>query len=175
MSKGTLLELIRCVDDDVLPPLSVVADYFGKECGSDEDITTIFGLYQGLIKYRGVSADEVFNAYLSGSLDNLMDKYYTNRQTQYYKTYKDQGIKIGITYQGGLKSIQHATEDVDEYKDIDDVCPNCGHDGYRIWRSRLGLIPPDCYNGCGRFICGNCSNPTDETEEDFICRECLRH
>ena len=48
---------------DVIPPLQVLADYFGLENMKNEDnLCTILGLYQGLIKYNNMDKQIIENA-----------------------------------------------------------------------------------------------------------------
>ena len=69
--------LIRCVYEDVLPPPSVLADYFGfTNIRSKENLTIIFGLYAGLIKHELVTSEELHTHCLNNTLDNFIREQY---------------------------------------------------------------------------------------------------
>ena len=69
--------LVRHIYDDIIPNdyISVIVDYFNIENASDDDkIQIIFGLYQGLIKYKGVTADLLHKCSITNRLDELINK-----------------------------------------------------------------------------------------------------
>ena len=89
---------------DVIPPLPVLADYFGLENMKNEDnLCTILGLYQGLIKYNNMDKQIIEKAFQDNKLDNLIHDSYTEysrngRNSGYYKIFCEKNIKIGETY-----------------------------------------------------------------------------
>ena len=61
---STAQVLIEACFADVLPPPGVIFDYFGNAVGK-EQICWVLGIYQGLVKFRGVKHDLLLNCFLS--------------------------------------------------------------------------------------------------------------
>ena len=57
----TIDDLVKCCMLDIMPPLPVIADYFGLNNIDNLDI--ILGLYQGMIKIKGMDQSTVEKAY----------------------------------------------------------------------------------------------------------------
>jgi hypothetical protein len=56
--------LVESCMTDLFPPVPVIADYFGWEnVGNDENLSVILGLYQDMIKIKGMNKDIVEKAY----------------------------------------------------------------------------------------------------------------
>jgi hypothetical protein len=94
--------LISCVYEDVLPPPSVLADYFGFEnLMSKENLSIIFGLYSGLIKYKLVTSNELHFACKNNTLNKFITEKYDklcqeNRTSKYYTEFCERGIIIDV-------------------------------------------------------------------------------
>lgn len=101
MCSRTVNELWDYVIRDEFPSsMPVYADYFvslyTQTNGDDTSnyLTTILGLYRGMI-YRGwVTKDELHTACIENKLDDLIDTKYKDRESGYYKLYKQKGYKI---------------------------------------------------------------------------------
>jgi hypothetical protein len=91
--------LIKCVYKDILPPPSVLADYFGFDnLMSEQNLSIIFGLYIGLIKYELVTSNELHFACKNNTLHNLITEKYDkiNRTSKYYTDFCERGIIIDV-------------------------------------------------------------------------------
>jgi hypothetical protein len=64
----TIDDLVKCCMLDFMPPLPVIADYFGLNNIDNLDI--ILGLHQGMIKIKGMDKSTVEMAYKTNQLDN---------------------------------------------------------------------------------------------------------
>ena len=98
MSKTIDLLVDSCMSD-LFPPSPVIADYFGIQNASNtEHLSTILGLYQGMIKIKGMNKDIVENAYKKNKLDKLIhDSYRIYGTSGHYRDFCDKNIKIGKT------------------------------------------------------------------------------
>jgi hypothetical protein len=94
--------LIRCVYQDILPPPNVLADYFGfTNLMSKDNLTIIFGLYSGLIKYELVTSNELDTHCRNNTLDNFIREKYDellqeSRKSGYYTEFCEKGIIIDV-------------------------------------------------------------------------------
>ena len=88
MSKTIDLLVDSCMSD-LFPPGPVIADYFGIDNASNnEHLNIILGLYQGMIKIKGMNKDTVENAYKKNKLDKLIhDSYRVYGSSGYYRTF----------------------------------------------------------------------------------------
>jgi len=95
----TIDDLVKYCMLDIIPPLPVIADYFGIENASNiENLSTILGLYQGMIKIKGMNKDIVENAYKKNKLDKLIhDSYRIYGTSGHYRDFCDKNIIIGKT------------------------------------------------------------------------------
>ncbi len=92
----TIDDLVKCCMLDIIPPLPVIADYFGL--GNIDNLDIILGLYQGMIKIKGMDKSTVEKAYKNNELDKLIhDSYKTYGTSGYYKMFCDKNIEIGET------------------------------------------------------------------------------
>ncbi len=84
---------------DLLPPVPVIADCFGWEnVSNDENLSVILGLYQGMIKMKGMNKDIVGKAYKKNELDKLIyDSYKVYGASGYYNMFCKKNIIIGKT------------------------------------------------------------------------------
>ena len=95
----TIDDLVKCCMLDIFPPCPVIADYFGLENASnDEYLSIILGLYQGMIKIKGMNKDTVENAFKKNKLDKLIhDSYRVYGSSGYYRMFCEKNIIIGKT------------------------------------------------------------------------------
>ena len=70
----TIDDLIKCCMLDIMPPLPVIAAYFGLN--NIDNLSIILGLYQGMIKIKGMAKSTVEKAYKTNQLDKFV--YLTN-------------------------------------------------------------------------------------------------
>ena len=140
--------LYRCCFDDTIPPIPVIADYFGN-ARSEEQVRIILGIYQGLVKIRGVEADVLNNCFESNRLNELVHAKYKYSKTGYYKMFCDQDIDLFMLT---------CLEPIDEkdYLPIydDNYCPNCETEGYYTEELKSGV---DC-SRCFKMLCSNCQS-----------------
>ncbi len=93
----TIDDLVKCCMLDFMPPLPIIADYFGLDHIDHLDI--ILGLYQGMIKIKGLDKSTVEKAYKTNQLDMLIhDSYNIHGTSGYYNMFCDKNIEIGKTY-----------------------------------------------------------------------------
>ena len=93
----TIDDLVKCCVLDTMPTMPVVADYFGLD--NIENLSIILGLYQGMIKIKGMDKSIIEKAYKKNELDKLIHESYKIYGTSgYYKMFCDKNIKIGKTY-----------------------------------------------------------------------------
>ena len=86
---------------DMLPEdFPVLVDFFGVmwNDGSEDDLCTILGLYQGLVKQRGVTADDLHDACLGDKVEELIHRVYKDNETGYYVKFCESGIKLNPPY-----------------------------------------------------------------------------
>lgn len=146
----------------------VIADYFGIHNAIDDNkYSIIYGIYEGLIKYKGISKDLLENCYITNRLDELIHKKYTHQKSNYYLNFVINHISIGETY--------FNFDDNQQEKMViltDDYCSSCNTFGYYTKQNyKLGYnAPPDCLK-CGNNICKMCSN-YDNKDKSFICYKC---
>ena len=93
----TIDDLVKCCMLDSMPTIQVIADYFDFD--NVEDLSIILGLYQGMIKIKGMDKDIIENAFKKNRLDKLIhDSYKIYGTSGYYKIFCEKQIKIGKTY-----------------------------------------------------------------------------
>jgi hypothetical protein len=92
--------LVKACIEDIFPPLPAIADYFGFDnAANDENLSFILGLYQYMIKLRGMNKNIIEEAFHKNQLDKLIhDSYKTYGNTGFYKLICDKNMKIGKTY-----------------------------------------------------------------------------
>jgi len=97
----TIDDLVECCFKNTLPPVPVIADYFGMENFMKNDVNElciIFGLYIKMIVCWNIHKDVIENTFLNNQLDELIhDTYSQHGKTGYYKQFCDKKMKIGHT------------------------------------------------------------------------------
>ena len=98
MSK-TIDSLEECCLADKMPPISVLADYFGLDNLSNEDnMCIILGLYIKMLNIWKINKDIIEKAFKNNELDKLIhDTYNKHGKTGYYQFFCNKNIKIGKT------------------------------------------------------------------------------
>ena len=93
----TIDDLVKCCVLDTMPTIPVIADYFGLD--NVAHLSIILGLYQGMIKIKGMDKSIIEKAYKKNELDKLIHESYKIYGTSgYYKMFCDKNIIIGKTY-----------------------------------------------------------------------------
>ena len=163
MCDTTAKELDRCCVLDLIPPPPVIADYFG-DVSNPEDITIIFGVYQGLLNKKSVDVKLLNNCFHSNRLDELVHARFKTQPTGYYKMFKERNIKLESMTSRLLPLPK------EEHMPIytDDQCPICGRGGFITEDKRKGC---DCYK-CFKMMCNGCFSHVDEQQCEALCRTC---
>ena len=144
--KTSASELIEsCWRDlmDFSPP--VFFDYFNSKF-TDEEIGIVFGIYQGLVKYRGVDEQLLHKWFMANRLDELIHKKYNYKSSGYYELFKQKNLQIGRN--NLLAGYDYSFEIYDE-----DHCPFCEEKGYYTNNNALNI---DCEK-CLKFLCKKCT------------------
>ena len=93
----TIDDLFKYCMQDKMPTMPVIADYFGLD--NVAHLNIILGLYQGMIKIKGMDKAIIEKAYKKNELDKLIhDSYEIYGTSGYYKMFCDKNIIIGKTY-----------------------------------------------------------------------------
>ena len=147
----TAEELVKACFWDLLPGIPVVADYFGN-AEDEEEERIVFGIYQGLVKFKGVDHDLLFNCFLSDRLDELVHAKYKHGKTGYYQKFceKNISLKTQTLHRKLPKKLWKPIYD-------DDTCPNpnCLSVGYRTQKNSFDGVGVDCCK-CLKFMCKKC-------------------
>ena len=87
----TIDDLVKYCMQDKMPTMPVIADYFGLD--NVAHLSIILGLYQGMIKIKGMDKAIIEKAYKKNELDKLIhDSYEIYGTSGYYKMFCDQNI-----------------------------------------------------------------------------------
>ena len=93
----TIDDLVKCCMMDIMPRMPVIADYFGLD--NVDHLSIILGVYQGMIKIKGMDKSIIEKAFKKKELDKLIhDSYKIYGSSGYYKMFCDKNITIGKTY-----------------------------------------------------------------------------
>jgi len=168
---------------------AVIADYFGFDNDNEDNYSIIYGIYEGLIKYKGISKLLLENCFMTNRLDELIHKKYTHHKNKYYVNFVKKNIIIGDTYFNFIEDedgdfIEDEDGDIPFEKSTiltDDYCMCCDTSGYYTKQNYKLLnptlsncvnipAPPDCFI-CGINICKMCSN-YDNKNNACICYKC---
>ena len=153
-------EILRtCCLQDLIPPKPVLIDYFGASASNDQEIPIILGIYQCLIKQRGVKLDLLVNCFLSNRLNELVHAKFKHIPTRINKKFCDIGGNLEST---ALLQVLPESEWMPIYDN--DHCPNCNKEGYLTQNLKGNLI--DCPK-CFRYMCKQCNQPNSER-----CKKC---
>ena len=102
--RKTIDMLYECCMDDVIPPISVIHDYFNiTNHNNDDNLSIILGLYIGMFKFRDMKKSTVEKAFKNNELDKLMHVSYKiyiaqGGRSGYYRDFCNKDIKIGNTF-----------------------------------------------------------------------------
>ena len=94
--------LVYCCEQNIIPPVPVLVDYFGSDslCNyNEDDICVILGLYQKMLNSWNIDKSIIEKAFIDHQLDQLIhDTYYKHGQTGYYQLFCNKNLKIDQTY-----------------------------------------------------------------------------
>ena len=97
----TIDNLVDCCYQNILPPIPIIADYFGMENLMKNDLDElciIFGLYIKMIMSWNIHKDVIEDAFKNNKLDELIHHTYAKHgKTGFYKMFCDKKMKIGNT------------------------------------------------------------------------------
>ena len=85
---------IECCYSDLFPSIPVLVDYFGNAWNNTEHSCVVLGIYQGLVKRHGVTANVLHEHFLTNRLNELVHSVYKDNETFYYKKFCDLGIDL---------------------------------------------------------------------------------
>ena len=165
MAPTTAQELYNCCFEDIMPSLPVITDFFGDT--PEEHLYIVFGVYQGLVKRKGISVELLFHCYLSDRLTELVHAMYKHEKTHYYNMFCELNINLKDQCPSFILPTEH-------WKDIpnDDYCPNCNHKGFITSNFRFNR---DCRR-CYKLVCSHCvynEEEDSENEGELICKKCI--
>lgn len=151
--------LVKCCLIDELPEeMPTLADYFKYALSNEENFIILFGVYQGLVKYKDVECELLHKCCVGNRLGELIDKKYKHRSSYYYKLYKENKIKVDD--KNGAKDMSFKIYD-------DDYCPKCNSKGFITNNNSLDIDCPICF----KFICKKCSSLDDEEPIHLLCKK----
>ena len=156
----------KYIKADEIPPLpAIMVDYFGYHNIFDkEKVEIIFGVYQGLVNFKGVQWKLLHACFIKNKLDELIHAKYKYRQSGYYKDFVNKRLVIGET------CLQEQVEQPCVILD-DDHCPTCLQKGFVTNNNFINLdeAPPDCAICC-KMVCKLCASFNED--EGYICNQC---
>jgi hypothetical protein len=175
--------LFKAVYDDteITPP--TFFDYFGMH-NNEKNYSTIYGIYAGLIKVKGISKKTIEDCFMANRLDELIHKKYTHyNNSDYYKEFCDKNIKIGNTYVTYNNNINYEEDEEDDENNnknfeitTDDFCPSCNIEGLYTKDNTIIHLPnyttesQSCVK-CRTGVCKFCAN-FNKKQEQIICYKC---
>ncbi len=93
----TIDDLVKRCMMDIMPRMPVIADYF--ELDNVDHLSIILGVYQGMIKIKGMDKATIEKAFKKNELDKLIHNSYEIYGTSgYYQMFCDKKITVGKTY-----------------------------------------------------------------------------
>ena len=158
--------LVECCMRDEIPPLPVLADYFGDIYNDDDKVNIVFGVYVGLVKYKNVGSDLLHNCFLSNRLNELMQQKFKYSKSGYFQKFND--LDIDLTTNTCLSPIKQC-----KYLPIydDNFCPLCLTEGYYLEKKAVGI---DCEK-CLYMMCTSCyKSDSFVCADSFVCKKCYK-
>ena len=140
--------LYDCCLRDECPPIPVVVDYFGNSLDSEMKQGLVLGVYEGLVKTKGVSVELLDNCFRTNRLNQLVHEKYKRRPSPHYKMF----CKASIDLNASCALLEETEGNGMKIYD-DNFCPNCETEGYITERFGAGYI--DCEK-CLQLMCQHC-------------------
>ena len=161
--------LCKSFDEDCLPSIPVLIDYWGRNTSNEEIIYLIYNVYYGLY-LKGITSGLFHKCFLSNKLDELIHKKYKHKSSDYYHEFVKKKISIGNTYYDMRTPEDKDVETENEDFEIldDNTCPSCYSDNYYTENYIKGA--PNCAV-CRKWICNLCSY-YDNNEYSNVCYHC---
>ena len=165
--------LVNKLKGDMPVELPVASMYFGM---NERYHNTVYGVYQGLVKYKGVTAMLIDKCWWFGRLDKLIHAKYKHHKSRYYDNFVRQKIVIGHTPLIGGQYHEKSKRKLHTYDDCeildDDYCQNCSREGFHTSKNSISYqeLSPDC-KGCSIYLCRLCA-VTGEDEFTMYCQKC---
>jgi hypothetical protein len=151
-----------CLNDTIPSEPAIICDYFGFHNLENMDI--ILGIYQDLIKHKGITSNELNKALKNKKLNELIHAKYKNQKSKYYNEFCEKNINVGVS----LEKLEDDSDNNSEFEITDDDhCPNCGEKGY-LKNNYPNDSAPDCKE-CLKDICKICSHYKNY---ERICFQC---
>jgi hypothetical protein len=154
---------------------SIKTDLFGKNF-IEENYGLMYGVYEGLIKHKGVTKKMLYDCFITNRLDELIHKKYTIKKNSYYIQFCEKNIIIGETFYN-LSNDDEEEQEEQEVIDIttDDYCETCGTVGFYT-KNYITDNAPDC-RYCGKLLCNLCKidntvKKYGEIEKVYVCFDC---
>ena len=144
---STAQELYECCLRDEFPSIPVLVDYFGNSISSLPRQGVVLGVYQGLVKTKGVTVELLESCFRTNRLNELIHAKFKHRQSGYYRKFCELGIDLNNEALWDARK-ERRLEILD-----DDFCPNCLHEGYVTEQFGSGYI--DCER-CLQLMCAHC-------------------
>ena len=98
----TIDNLVEYCLQNIIPPIPVLADYFGWDNlhnYNEDNICLILGLYIKILNIWNIDKNIIEKAFINNELDKLIhDTYNKHGKTGYYTMFCDKNIKIGKTH-----------------------------------------------------------------------------
>lgn len=147
---------------------SVICDYF--EFGNNNNINLILNVYQGLVKYKGITSNTLDKALINNKLNELIHNKYKNIKSNYYNEFCEKKIIVGVN----LETSDDEGDCDSEYDNKDDNhCPNCGEKDY-LTKNNPNDAPPDC-DKCFVFVCKLCSHFSKASRTCLKCYSSIKN
>ena len=166
MSKTTAEELVEACFRDLIPSIPTIFDYFGN-AETETDLSIVLGIYQGLLKYKSVDVDYLYQCFLQDKLNELVHAKFKFKPTGYYKMFCDRKLDLQSKTIFAKNELQDKFIELNIYDD--DHCPICNKRG--VITKDYG-IPMDCVK-CLKFMCKKCCGTYDE-DSNITCKYCLK-
>lgn len=160
---ASLVRILHSVREQKLT-VPVMVDYFGAAAGNEDHTNILFGVYEGLVRYKFVPTELLHNCYLTNRLDELIRVKHVHWRSGYYDMLVEKGIVIGRTCRLPVRGI------VPMPLTDDDHCASCGGAGYITEGNRSFGLAPDCER-CFRGICRLCVVLENDSS---VCQACQK-
>ena len=126
-----------CLNYTIPSEPAIICDFFGFHIIENMDI--IFGIYQGLIKHKGITSNELNKAFKNQKLNQLIHAKYKNKKSKYYNEFCENNINVGLS----LEKLQDYSDNSKFEITDHEHCPNCGEKGF-LKNNYPNYSAPDC-------------------------------
>lgn len=151
MTTTTAASLVRSLTSEEPLTLSVLVDYFGMAAVDEERLRVLLGVYEGMVRFKFVTAALLHNCFLTNRLDELIRVKHVHWRSGYYEELVARGIVVGRTCLARGRAQRVAPLPLLD----DDHCASCGGAGYVTAGNRSFGAAPDCER-CFAGVCRLC-------------------